>query len=145
MRILIAPPSVGMSWPSARARWIACFNVILFEFLIHSWIAHGWSLVTFRKRLTCNMAFPSKMIWSIIFPSLPSLSQKQARTALHAICFITVLSLIFSEYILTAFGQEWLVSYSAVPYSLSLIKYTACRMAASIGIRYQHQPEAEAG
>ena len=37
-----------------------------------------------------------------------------------------VLSLIFQYTFLTAFGQNRLVSYLAVPYSLSLIKHTVC-------------------
>ena len=40
--------------------------------------------------------------------------------------FLLVLSLIFQYTSLTAFGQKRLVSYLAVPYSQSLIKYTAC-------------------
>ena len=39
---------------------------------------------------------------------------------------VMVLSLIFQYTFLTAFGQKRLVSYLAVPYSLSLIKHTAC-------------------
>ena len=37
-----------------------------------------------------------------------------------------VLSLIFQYTFLTASGQKRLVFYLAVPYSLSLIKHTAC-------------------
>ena len=40
--------------------------------------------------------------------------------------FQLVLSLIFQYTFLTVCGQKRLVSYSAVPYSLSLIKHTAC-------------------
>ena len=40
--------------------------------------------------------------------------------------FQLVLSLIFQYTFLTAFGEKRLVSYLAVPYSLSLIKHTAC-------------------
>ena len=36
--------------------------------------------------------------------------------------------LIFQYTLLTAFGQERLVSYLAVPYSLSLIKHTVCNV-----------------
>ena len=43
--------------------------------------------------------------------------------------FRLVLSLIFQDTYLTAFGQKGLVSYLAVPYSLSLIKHTACTKA----------------
>ena len=43
--------------------------------------------------------------------------------------FQLVLSLIFQYPFLTAFGQKRLVSYLAVPYSLSLIKHTACTVA----------------
>ena len=40
--------------------------------------------------------------------------------------FQLVLSLIFRYTFLTAFGHKRLVSYLAVPYSLSLIKHTVC-------------------
>ena len=40
--------------------------------------------------------------------------------------FQLILSLIFQYTFLTAFGQESHVSYLAVPYSLSLMKHTAC-------------------